>query len=468
MVMGNNTEELLEIEKANARRAKRRSTREKTMFIVNTLTEFDVEYLDRMMNDLPLKWNHLMPCGIAEVFCNAPIEVLDKIWDKLDRGNPRYQIYCNLDCTLTEWRPSQFENEENRLYESFCPAIMCMKTYPEDYGTFKMIGYKSAKYSKKHNEKKKWFSFPSLNYLPTYVKKVLAGDGGLLVCCGGVQPRRPPIKGERLLPLTHDEEDDYDRKIFPEGQQVLLVTNPLTREYYFLPPIPCMILQDMSACIVLMPREAHTFNMRRSRIASFLERRRSSAALIGPSAYSQEPMEYYPPGINPALYKRGQSFRGGQVWQHNNTIDMFAPKKVEQKEEPKPILKKKPDEPPKVPLPRPTIHGSLGLTPGAKRRQSAIDAANAEAEMNAKVDIHDTPRSQVSEESSVSSVEIEPDPYHNRLEEFCHHYIIVVLGYYHQCADEDHAKEEKLVLAIYKSIQKDEVGGYDRYHLSPV
>jgi len=95
------------------------------MFIINTLTEFDIEYLDRMMSNLPIKWNHLMPCGIAEVFCNAPIEVLDKIWSKLDRGNPLYQIYCNLDRTLIEWKPSQFENEENQLYESFCPVIMC-------------------------------------------------------------------------------------------------------------------------------------------------------------------------------------------------------------------------------------------------------------------------------------------------------------------------------------------------------
>jgi hypothetical protein len=446
-----NTNELLDIEKANARRTKRRSTREKTMFIIDTLTEFDIEYLDRLMNDLPIKWNHLMPCGIAEVFCNAPLPVLDRIWSKLARGNPLFQIYCNLDNTLTEWKPSQFENKENRLYESFCPAIMCMKTQPHDYGTSRMIAYKSAKYSENHNEKKRWFAFPSLNYLPTDVKKVLAGDGGLLVCHGGKQPRRPPIPGERLLPLTHDEEDDYDRAKYPEGQAVMLVTNPLTREYYFLPPIPKMILQEMSACIIMTPREAQTFNMRQSRIASFLEKRRSSASLVGHEAYSFEPNEYYPPGVNPTLYKRGHSFREGRVWQHNNTIEMFQPKKVEKIEEIKTITKKDLSLPPKIPLPRPTMHESVGLTPGFQRKMSKINVL-----MKEKLDIHDSPRTEVSENNSESSVEIEVDPYHNRLEEHCHHYIIISIGYYHQCADEDKAKDERLVLAIYKSIKKEE------------
>lgn len=446
----NNANELLEIEKANARRASRRSIREKTMFIIDTLTEFDIEYLDRLMLDLPIKWNHLMPCGIAEVFCNAPIPVLNRIWSKLDRGNPLYQIYCNLDCTLSEWKPSQFENEENRLYESFCPAIMCMNTQPEDYGTFKMVAYKSAKYSENYNAKKKWFVFPSLNYLPTYVKKVLAGDGGLLICYGSIQPRRPPIPGERLLPLTHDEEDDYDRTKFPEGQPLMLVTNPLTREYYFLPPIPKMILQEMCACIIMTPREAHAFNMRRSRIASFLERRRSSASLVGPEAYSHDPNEYYPPGINPTLYRRGQSFRGGRVWQHNNTFEVFQPKKIEKVEatntSPKVVL----SLPPKIPLPRPTIHGSPGPTPGSQRKVSEMDGL-----MKSKLDIHDTPKTEVSDDNSESSVEIEADPYHDRLEEHCHHYIVIAMGYYHQCADEERPKDERLVLAIYKSIQKE-------------
>ena len=447
-----NANELLESEKANARRALRRSIREKTMFIIDSLTEFDIEYLDRLMNDLPIKWNHLMPCGVAEVFCNAPLPILDRIWSKLNRGNPLYQIYSNLDCTLTEWKPSQFENKENRLYESFCPVIMCMNTQPDDYGTFKMIAYKSAKYSENHNERKKWFVFPSLNYLPTHVNKVLAGDGGLLVCYGGIQPRRPlPIPGERLLPLTHDEKDDYDRAKYPEGQFVMLVTNPITREYYFLPPIPKMILQEMHACIIITPREAHTFNMRRSRIALFLEKQRSSASLVGSQAYSHDPNEYYPPGINPALYRRGQSFHGGRIWQHNNTIEMFQFKITEKIEEIQTLNKKDPSLPPKIPLPRPTIHRSFGITLGPQKKVSEINTF-----MKEKLDIHDTPRTEVSENNSEDSVEIEEDPYHNRLEEHCHHYIIIAMGYYHQCANEDRAKEEKIVLAIYKSIQKED------------
>jgi len=75
-----------------------------------------------------------------------------------------------------------------------------------------------------------------------------------------------------------------------------------------------MILQELTTCIIMTPHEAHTFNMRQSSIASFLEKCRSSTSLIGPLAYFQEPMDYYPPGINSTLYRRRDSFRGGHIW----------------------------------------------------------------------------------------------------------------------------------------------------------
>jgi len=109
-----------------------------------------------------------------------------------------------------------------------------VNTILNDYGTFKMVAYKSTKYSNNHNEKEKWFAFPSLNYLPTDVKKVLTRDGGLLVCCGGRQPCQLPIQGERLLFLTHDEDDDYDRDKYPKGQLIILVTNPLVNIISYL------------------------------------------------------------------------------------------------------------------------------------------------------------------------------------------------------------------------------------------
>ena len=431
------------------RRMLRRSQRQSQMFIIDTLTEFDLEYLDRMLADLPLKWNHLMPCTVAEIFCNAPRHLLDQTWNKLERGNPRYLVHCNVDSTLSEWRPSQFEDAENRLYESFCPAIMCMKT-----NTFRFVAYKSAKFSATHNNKKRWFAFPSLAYLPTDVKKVVAGDGGLLVCDGGIQPRRPPIKDEKLLPLTHDEEDDYDREVFPDGQSVMLVTNPVTREYYFLPPIPHMILRDKCACLVLVPHDGQSFSMKRNRTASFLAKRRSSASLLLENfePYAHDPNEYYPPGLRPEFYTKGSSFRGSRVWQHNgSTRFSFLQPKVQPTEDNQ-LSPKIPTPLPRTPQPRRTIHGSPGDTPGSQREVERIEAL-----MAAEHDIHK--KSQVVVEDDVSSTsteEIEPDPYKNRLEEYCHHYMVIVMGSHHECATESTKNVEELVCAVFRSKEKNE------------
>jgi len=46
-----------------------------------------------------------------------------------------------------------------------------MNTLPNQYGTFEMIAYKSAKFFEKYYERKKWFAFSSLNHLPINVKK---------------------------------------------------------------------------------------------------------------------------------------------------------------------------------------------------------------------------------------------------------------------------------------------------------
>lgn len=326
--------QLLDIEKENAQRASRQSKRKKNLFINDTLSEIDLNYLERIALDSSIKWNHLMPCGVAEVFCMAPLSILDQIWNKLDRGKPVFQVHYNLNCTLTEWKPSQFENEQNRLYESFCPIIMCMNTQPDDYGSLRMSAYKSAKYSNNHNEKRKWYAFPSLNYLPKHVTKVLAGDGGLLVCCGGVQPcHSKPTLDERLLPLTHDEEDDYDRQKYPLGQDIILITNPLTQEYYFLSPIPYYILQEKNACLIMTPCEPHPLNKKQKRV----------------------------------------------VFCRTNTTN----------------------------------------------------------------------------DSSESSEEIESDLYNKKLEEFCHDYVVVVVGHHHQSKFEDELNKEKLVVCIYESIKKE-------------
>lgn len=430
---------LLLKERAESERSKSSS------FLQSVVTELDdLEYLDRMLEDLPLKWNHLMPSTIAEIFCNVPLHLLDEAWKRLDRGNPLYLCYCNLDCSLALWKPSLLENEEKRLYESFCPVIMCMKT-----DTFRFIGYKSAKISK-HLEDKKWYVMPSLAYLPTDIKKVIAGDGGLLVCDGGRQPRRPPIKGEHIFPLTHDLEDDWDREIYPEGQSVLLVTNPLTREYMFLPPMQGKILTQKCGCIMFEPKILSSKSS--SKMLNKNVKRMSSTSIpVGFEPFSHDPNEYYPPGINPEMYTKGKSFRGSRIWQHNGTkessndtqslkpdITNFLKKQSQRYNIDRPVK------------PQPTIHGSEGDEPGTQARLENMAALMFETNH-----MHDRPdHVKIEFDSSVNAQVKQVDKYKENMFELCHHYVVVVMGYNLIPATLQNKKVEEILCAVYKSSHK--------------
>ena len=63
------------------------------------------------------------------------------------------------------------------------------------------------------------------------MRNVIGGDGGLWLLEGGQQPRKP-IEYTRDLPYT----ESWDEAIFEKGQSILCVTNPLTKEYIYLPP----------------------------------------------------------------------------------------------------------------------------------------------------------------------------------------------------------------------------------------
>ncbi len=91
---------------------------------------------------------------------------------------------------------------------------------------------------------------------------MIAGDGGLLVCDGAMQwtamfqengqlppiaTQSPLIKGGRIVPM---DPTNWTKKSYLPGQTILLVCNPTTREYMFLPPFKCfMTLNAKATCI---------------------------------------------------------------------------------------------------------------------------------------------------------------------------------------------------------------------------
>lgn len=125
-----------------------------------------------------------------------------------------------------------------------------------------------AFYPPLHNRKQRpgcWFAMPSLSFLPPGIKKVIAGDGGLLVCDGAMQwtavlvdgelspfSARPAIvQGGRPVPM---EPEAWTKDNSLPGQSILLVCNPVTREFMYLPPFHrTMSLNAKAACIRCVP-----------------------------------------------------------------------------------------------------------------------------------------------------------------------------------------------------------------------
>ncbi|CAK9213107.1 unnamed protein product [Sphagnum troendelagicum] len=202
-------------------------------------------------------WNKLTPHELNIIFTNGPIEMLDRAWKKLDRGDVKYLMTSNLENgTLIEWDPFFLKDENKRTYHNYFPSLVEMKS-----GEFRVIAFKPPLHNRKQDPGR-WFAMPSLNFLPIGINKVIAGDGGLLVCDGAMQwiamfqengqlppiATQPPlIKGGRIVPM---DPTNWTKKSYLPGQTILLVCNPTTREYMFLPPFKCfMTLNAKAACI---------------------------------------------------------------------------------------------------------------------------------------------------------------------------------------------------------------------------
>jgi hypothetical protein len=70
---------------------------------------------------------------------------------------------------------------------------------------------------------------PKLDFLPLNINEIIAGEGGLLCVNGGLQPREI---NPHTPPIPHAE--DYNFALYPT-QSILLVCNPLTKEFKYIP-----------------------------------------------------------------------------------------------------------------------------------------------------------------------------------------------------------------------------------------
>ncbi|KAG0599374.1 hypothetical protein M758_12G147200 [Ceratodon purpureus] len=208
-------------------------------------------------NEEIVSWNEYTPHQLSIIFTNGPIELLHRGWARLERGitlsfdndNPK------LD-KLNHWDPFELKDEGKRLYHSYSPVILDTKS-----GNFEVLAF----FPPRHNRKQTqgcWYTMPSLAFLPIGIKRIIGGDGGLLICDGGMlwtgvleesgelspfTARPPLVLGGRPVPI---EQEKWLREIYLPGQSIMLICNPITQEFMYLPPFHrTMTLNAKAACI---------------------------------------------------------------------------------------------------------------------------------------------------------------------------------------------------------------------------
>ena len=98
-----------------------------------------------------------------------------------------------------------------------------------------------------HIKHRKWINFPSFDFMPINIMGMLGGDGGLLLLYGNDKPKEVIQRGKRTLhiPPWQALRRPHDSQFYPT-QHILMVCNPITRAYRFLPPFT-VFLQSLTA-----------------------------------------------------------------------------------------------------------------------------------------------------------------------------------------------------------------------------
>jgi hypothetical protein len=138
---------------------------------------------------------------------------------------------------------------DERLFSSSTPASEHGTYFPVliNQETRELLLYNENQQTwRDHCCKPDWLTIPGIDFLPGEVDNIIAGDGGLLCVNGGTQPRSKNI---HTPPIPHAE--DYNLHQYPQ-QSILVVCNPLTQEFKFIPRHANKKLDRKVACMQIL------------------------------------------------------------------------------------------------------------------------------------------------------------------------------------------------------------------------
>jgi hypothetical protein len=195
---------------------------------------------------------HPRVLGYCYMLCNSN-QSISEVWDLTETGKDVTQFTI----PVPRWTPLMYVDPLPRLYVRYFPCVLGMRT-------MEITGIDPQKYVLANNSiqllprndndehhhsttgPEHWLCLPSLRYLPLRMDRIIAAAAGLLAADGGIQPcpgeeirtgmnRTPQWIRFQSLNDKYWRQPEYEDA---KGQSMIVVTNPLTKEYRLLPPIP--------------------------------------------------------------------------------------------------------------------------------------------------------------------------------------------------------------------------------------
>lgn len=190
----------------------------------------------REVLDPEFRWDDLGPTKLCEIFTellvsddrkhgsNKHMETAWANWrqkPKLTPGRMKLATAAASGTTpsggeMIAWNPTLYEDPKTSTYTNYFPFVI------DRLDGLNLVA------ACDHNSKA-WCGMLKLDFLPTGVNDIIAGDGGLLCVNGGIQPR---LHNPKTPPIPYA--DNYNYMLYPR-QSILTVCNPLTKEVKYIP-----------------------------------------------------------------------------------------------------------------------------------------------------------------------------------------------------------------------------------------
>lgn len=210
---------------------------------------------------IPQEWNKMPnPQLIGMCMSMFSKEQLTKAWDVIynNEALKSSSLWSLPNVNTNVWNPIMYRDEKSRMYQKYFPVVMESKT-------LKILAFDYKNHAHvddmiQDSKMEGWTIMPSLDWIKSKIAtSIIAAKNGLVVC----DSLKPPPS---IIQINHKsvlyvgaKSESYQKKIVDKYQTLLTIINPLTHEYFFLPPIPFHVHRQKVGYLDFLPKYYQLF-----------------------------------------------------------------------------------------------------------------------------------------------------------------------------------------------------------------